>query len=152
MTCACGRPVWIKKWGQCRACYQYHYKRRTGRVVGRKKSPRRIRPGHRPLLKVTDLHRPITYYSAHRRVLKYRGPARAHNCIDCGGQATQWSYRGGSRHELSGTALSGWTGQVIQVTWSTEVADYDPRCTRCHIRFDRWLLTSDTSVRVELEA
>jgi hypothetical protein len=53
----------------------------------------------------------------HERLPKARGRASDHSCIDCGGQAAEWSYR-----EPTG--------------YSADPFDYDPRCRLCHERHD----------------
>lgn len=139
--CACGNEVAIKKTQECRPCYMrrynYRYKREVlGYGKPRAVKPKPVSPEGRTLLKVVDLHRPITYVTAHTRLMNWRGPAKQHACIDCGEQAAQWSYNHQGRHEMRGTKVNPW-GQLIKVRWSTEVADYDPRCIACHNKIDR---------------
>lgn len=53
----------------------------------------------------------------HKRVVIYRGPASAHQCVGCLAQAAEWA------------TVHGETGQD---PW----ADYVPLCIRCHQRYD----------------
>ncbi|MGW5239489.1 hypothetical protein ACWEOW_11200 [Monashia sp. NPDC004114] len=138
----CGRPAFIKKTGECKRCY--HRARRSGYYdnelakQGKSRQQRKVKPARpegRRLLKVVDLHRPIAYNTAHVRLKAWRGTAREYACVDCGGPAAQWSYSGSGRHEMRGTKTNQW-GQVIEVSWSTEVADYSPRCIPCHNTHD----------------
>ena len=73
----------------------------------------------------------ITYTTAHSRLRQQRGPASERTCIDCGGQAADWSYRGGSPKEIVGVTQHGYV-----LPWSPDPADYDPRCRNCHRNFD----------------
>lgn len=59
----------------------------------------------------------VSYRTAHERVWKARGKASEHRCVDCGGQAAEWSYR-------------------ARTGYSVNPADYDPRCVSCHRRYD----------------
>ena len=70
----------------------------------------------------------VTYRAMHKRVYRYRGPAKAHDCIDCGGKAGHWSYDLADPHER--TDPNGWL-------YSTDVDHYQPRCASCHLAFDR---------------
>jgi NAD-dependent SIR2 family protein deacetylase len=99
--------------------------------------PRPPRPRRYPrrLLKVTDLHQPITYRGMHTRVRSYRGSPTTYRCVDCGGQAEEWSYSGRGKHELTEIG-TGPKGTPITVTYSTDCADYEPRCVSCHRRHD----------------
>lgn len=68
----------------------------------------------------------IGYGGAHYRVVADRGRASAQSCVDCGEPAREWSYRGGSDDERVEDGCS----------YSLNVDDYDPRCARCHKRYD----------------
>ncbi len=93
----------------------------------------------------------ISYGTAHVRVREARGRACDHECIDCGRQAEQWSYRGDSAHELQG-----WNQPRAPHSWMTygpHPEDYDPRCRLCHGAFDserRWRARADASSRSEV--
>ena len=70
----------------------------------------------------------IAYSSAHKRVAAARGPAADHECVDCGGAALDWSFRGIHCET-----------RMIDATnrpYCTHVEHYDPRCRDCHNRFD----------------
>jgi hypothetical protein len=68
------------------------------------------------------------YEASHRRVLADRGRATEFECVDCGGPAAEWSYRGGSIDELVNPA---------GLAYSPNSDDYDPRCIRCHRHYDK---------------
>lgn len=69
----------------------------------------------------------LKYRGAHMRVTKARGRACGHLCVDCGNTASQWSYRHDDPNEIEDEA-----GRQ----YSVDPLHYDPRCRRCHIRFD----------------
>lgn len=69
----------------------------------------------------------ISYRTAHERVWNAYGPAASHSCVDCGGGAEHWSYDHGDPDEKVSP-----TGQP----YSVKVEHYEPRCVRCHVRFD----------------
>lgn len=62
----------------------------------------------------------VGYYGLHCRIRAARGPAKNHQCIDCGKRARHWSYD-----------LSDGPG------FSQDVNRYDPRCVKCHSAHDR---------------
>lgn len=79
---------------------------------------------------------PCDYSTAHGRVVRRRGVASTHECVDCGGPAQQWSYN--KRGEFEFTDLvRGFNDRLYEVTFSGNPDDYDPRCRSCHGRFDR---------------
>ena len=122
-TCACGTPVWIVKTGECKRCYHRRYHRENRRPAPRS------RTGETP-----ETATQCTYLAAHLRVHHIRGKASAHACTECGQPADEWSYRGGSEHELTGSREV-WRQGVLytkQSTWSPYIWDYDPMCTDCH--------------------
>jgi hypothetical protein len=65
----------------------------------------------------------IGYVQAHRRVRNARGHASQHRCIDCGGQAAEWSYDYSDPDERKERGRS---------AYSLDVNRYEPRCVRCH--------------------
>jgi hypothetical protein len=73
-------------------------------------------------------HAFITYEAAHIRVKQAKGPASAHQCIDCGGLAHQWSY--------DYTAPVEYVCHRRYVLYSLDPARYHPRCRRCHKQHD----------------
>ena len=68
------------------------------------------------------------YMAAHARILKARGPARRYRCVDCDARADQWSYNHADPQQVCDE-------QGRQ--YSLDPMFYDPRCRRCHQRFDR---------------
>lgn len=62
----------------------------------------------------------------HQRVRRAKGRAADHACVDCGGQAAQWSYDHLDTDERPG----------IKGPYSLGLDHYVPRCVRCHKRFD----------------
>ena len=68
-----------------------------------------------------------TYNAVHQRLRITRGIAKAHECVDCGGQAKQWSYD----HSDPAAKVS-----EIGIPYSTELEHYVARCIPCHKRFD----------------
>ncbi len=70
-----------------------------------------------------------SYRGAHKRVYAAKGKAASHSCADCGDTATHWSYEGPSHGEeqLSSKGLR----------YSSDPRDYLPRCTSCHLIYDR---------------
>jgi hypothetical protein len=69
----------------------------------------------------------VTYKDMHARVVRARGRASEHACVDCGKPARHWSYDHADPAEKS--APKGWA-------YSLDVAHYEPRCVPCHKRFD----------------
>lgn len=67
------------------------------------------------------------YRAIHVRIEVQRGKASEHSCVDCGDPAEQWSYNNSGDAERSEDGVG---------RYSTELANYDPRCRRCHFRFD----------------
>lgn len=74
----------------------------------------------------------VTYAGAHDRVKRKRGSASEHLCVDCGGQAEDWSYDNADRDEM--VAAPGTWGAGMR--YSQKIEHYQPRCTPCHARFD----------------
>jgi hypothetical protein len=70
--------------------------------------------------------RPLSYSSVHRRL----GPVGDRLCVDgCGRRATDWSL---SRATPADRLVTDGRGR----RFSTNPADYQARCTRCHIHYD----------------
>lgn len=57
------------------------------------------------------------YWATHGRVRKARGPAKNYPCTDCSGPARDWS--------------------LIHGRDGADPADFEPRCRKCHIAYDR---------------
>ena len=64
--------------------------------------------------------------AVHGRVKALRGPARDHECVDCGRQAAHWSYDHADPNEK----------QSPDGPYSTNTDHYHARCVPCHKRFD----------------
>lgn len=63
----------------------------------------------------------------HQRLHKARGKASSHSCVDCGGRAAHWSYDHTDPDERFDPEKG---------PYSIDINRYDPRCVRCHKRFD----------------
>lgn len=74
------------------------------------------------------------YFRAHQRVRELRGAARVHRCITCRRKATAWSY---SHQRASLLKLKVYRDGRM---YSNDPTEYDPRCNRCHYRYDRGCL------------
>lgn len=71
------------------------------------------KPGPKPWLRKAV----TTPASRHERVVRARGRAAEHKCVDCGGDAKDWS----QIHDTCGECIE----------------DYEPRCRRCHQKYDK---------------
>jgi hypothetical protein len=69
----------------------------------------------------------VGYHGAHQRL----GPAKNHQCIDCGAQARSWSYDRQDPDELLGDR-----GTAKGLAYSLNPSHYHPRCKDCHAAFD----------------
>ena len=65
--------------------------------------------------------------AVHSRLYRSRGPAKEHNCVECGNQARDWAYQYSDPNEVD-------TPEGRKYSISME--HYSPMCRRCHIRFD----------------
>ena len=72
----------------------------------------------------------ITYAAAHKRVVRKRGKASDHNCVDCGERAAQWSYDHTDPNEMTQER------QGCLLPYSGDVERYAPRCASCHVTHD----------------
>lgn len=73
----------------------------------------------------------VTYIGMHKRVVREKGPACTHKCVDCDKQAKDWSYNNnGSKKRYAEN-----NGKTIE--YSLDANDYDPRCRACHLKFDQ---------------
>lgn len=69
----------------------------------------------------------VGYFGLHSRIRAARGPARNHDCVDCGKRARHWSYD-----------LSDPTPVITdKLTFSLDVTRYEPRCVKCHSLHDK---------------
>lgn len=71
------------------------------------------------------------YGAAHARVVKAKGKATSHTCVDCDVQAAEWSYNHTDPNELESTSRD------VHCKYSADPAHYSPRCVSCHRKFDR---------------
>lgn len=67
-----------------------------------------------------------TYSAVHQRLRKSLGSASSSQCVDCGGDAAQWSYDRKDSAELESEFGP----------YSTDLSYYIARCIPCHKRFD----------------
>lgn len=79
----------------------------------------------------------IGYSGSHMRTRKERGPATEHRCIDCGGEAAEWSLRRSPTGVVKYAERTWPDGRTGEVPFSTDPNDYEPRCVSCHRRYDR---------------
>jgi hypothetical protein len=73
----------------------------------------------------------ITYGGAHLRVRAVRGSATEQRCVDCGGQATEWSLEHVASIRLVGNNM----GRSAE--FSPDPMDYSARCHPCHMNYDQ---------------
>lgn len=69
------------------------------------------------------------YISTHSWIHRRKGPARDHDCVDCGNPAAEWSYN----HTDPDALTCPGRGSL----YSRNVDCYDPRCIPCHRSYDR---------------
>ena len=74
-------------------------------------------------------HKVITYAAAHIRVSQAKGRAAEHDCVDCGGEAHQWSYDHADSIE--------YVSPPRYAVYSLNPDRYEPRCRSCHHAQDR---------------
>ena len=87
---------------------------------------------------------PTTYRGMHLKVVRERGKAVEHECVDCGEQASEWSYnKSDPDPKYQEISLM---NRVILAEFSTNVDCYEPRCKPCHVKLDRWT-NGDTELR-----
>lgn len=73
----------------------------------------------------------VTYFGMHRRLGRDRGKASTYTCVDCGKQASAWSYDGNDPDELYYDPP-----RKRRLAYSLDQTRYAPRCTSCHILLD----------------
>lgn len=71
----------------------------------------------------------LSYRGVHARVVKAKGKASEHACVDCGNIARDWSLNKDCDYEMIQAQH-----QVLPVSY--DVDNYEPRCKSCHIRYD----------------
>lgn len=86
-----------------------------------------------------------TWGAIHRRLSRTRGPARNHDCVDCGGPAREWSYNGKDDGELMGKS-----GR-FEVAFSENLDNYEPRCCSCHRKFDNAMRRDRATINPDRE-
>ena len=84
----------------------------------------------------------VTYPPAHTRVVRARGSASLHICINCGGQAQDWAYDHDDFNELTCAK----TGRL----YSGDVEHYRPLCRPCHKRIDNAARRGDLACVLEV--
>lgn len=72
----------------------------------------------------------LHYVTVHKKVRATRGKAANYSCVDCGGQATDWSYT----HEDPNPMYREENGTY---PYSSNIDFYEPRCKPCHRAFDK---------------
>ena len=70
------------------------------------------------------------YGTVHLTLMHNRGAASTHPCVDCGEQADDWSLS----KDAADVQISHEQGRPLK--YSKNLADYDPRCSSCHARYD----------------
>lgn len=73
----------------------------------------------------------VSYASMHQRLVRDHGPASAYPCLDCGGEAKDWSYTHDDPDELVSDR-----GSSAGYAYSLDDKRYVPRCRSCHTKFD----------------
>lgn len=92
-------------------------------------------------VKANHLSDAVDYAAAHGRVRRARGPASRYSCVDCGRNASHWSYDHADPDERHSTAP-----RTEGTAFSLKVDHYEPRCVSCHKLFD--LGRADGTARV----
>lgn len=126
VNCPCGEPVHIRKAGLCKRCYMRdYYQRNKGKPYythqNRARTPKPPRPRNDD----------IGYSGAHQRVRKARGKASDHTCADCGWQAHDWAYNGGSPLERVEQRTNR-HGTTWDAPYSPDPNDFTALCKSCH--------------------
>lgn len=142
IPCACGATkIRCAKTNECSPCYQARRRAENldeARRKDREGARARYVPAERSQEPRTAPNESCSYTAAHKRVARWRGFAKEHDCVDCGKQAQEWSYRGGSSFEQSGPSPRRKNGKTVYVNskWSGYIWDYEPRCVDCHKTYD----------------
>lgn len=74
------------------------------------------------------------YVAMHARVRSQRGPAKTHQCVECGGPAKTWAYDHSDPNEIPHEVRTGDAAYVIY--FSRDVDRYQPMCVPCHKLMD----------------
>lgn len=70
----------------------------------------------------------VGYATLHNRLLRTRGQATEHLCVNCGDQAVEWAYNHSDANER--ISPQGYP-------YTPNLDAYDPLCKPCHVRRDR---------------
>lgn len=90
-------------------------------------------PEHRALQTAARRRPDAGYEAAHDRIRKDRGSVRDHDCITCGKTAAQWAL---NHERAKGHIRYSTEKKYAGLPFSLDPTDYDPRCVRCHKRYD----------------
>lgn len=74
-----------------------------------------------------------TYFTIHKRLRRWFGPAKKQNCVECDKPALHWSY---DHKEDDQNRRYVQDGPMKGVAYSLDIARYQPRCGPCHKLFD----------------
>jgi hypothetical protein len=74
----------------------------------------------------------VTYDAVHERLRRFRGPAKAHACIECGTPAEQWAYQ-----HTDPVPLVSAIEPSVGCEYSDDLSAYAPMCRPCHTALDR---------------
>ncbi|SRR6266516_1776367 len=90
-------------------------------------------PAYRARQKVARRRETSGYEAAHDRIRRDLGRVREFACITCDKPAAQWALNHDRAANRTHIQLE---GKYAGLPFSLEPADYDPRCVRCHKRYD----------------
>lgn len=90
-------------------------------------------PEYRALQKSKRRRKTSGYEAAHDRVRQDLGSIRDHTCITCGKPAAQWAL---NHERAKGHIRYSTEKKYVGLPFSLDPTDYDPRCVRCHKRYD----------------
>ncbi len=103
------------------------------RPCGRRRAGAKNRGSANPCWTGSD----ASYMAVHKRLLRLRGPAHHHTCVDCGAVAGEWSYDGRSSEERVSEGC-----HHAGLRYSSDISDYSARCISCHRAYDRKAMVS----------
>ena len=73
----------------------------------------------------------VTYAAVHQRLRRRRGRVTDQLCVECSNPAVAWAYDKSDPEELTEVVHGG-----KRVTYSADLAHYEPLCMGCHHRRD----------------
>jgi len=76
----------------------------------------------------------VSYWGMHSRLRVNRGSASKNLCFDCGNPADDWTWQGTCEEVLYGFAKK---GRPNLNPYCVHLEHYFPRCTTCHMIFDK---------------